>query len=236
VTAAVEGFFAGGATEVVVNDGHGAGYTIAVEDLDPRAEVIHGRERPFWLPYLDATCHATALVGGHAKAGTVGACLCHTMSLEIRDWSINGVSLGEMGLQALIAGYYGVPFIFCSGDAYACREIEQLIPGCQTAAVKEGMSRFSAKALSPVRAHAAIREGARRAMSLIGRIKPLDLGRPLRFVDQRNQVAFDPAKPPAHSRVIDGFTREILADDVMDLMCKIYGYDRNWKPFSAVKA
>ena len=58
-----------------------------MDEIDPRVEVIHGRERPFWLPYLDETCDATAIVGAHAKAGTEGACLCHTMSLAIRDWS-----------------------------------------------------------------------------------------------------------------------------------------------------
>ena len=81
VNAAVAGFFDGDATEVIVNDGHGAGYTIDVELLDDRVTVIHGRQRPFWLPMLDGTCQATALVGAHAKAGTPHANLCHSMSL-----------------------------------------------------------------------------------------------------------------------------------------------------------
>jgi len=230
VNAAVDGFFAGGATEVIVNDGHGAGYTIDVELLDPRAEIIHGQKRPFWLPWLDGTCQATALVGAHAKAATPGANLCHTMSREIRDYSVNGVSIGEIGLQALIAGHYGVPFIFLSGDAYACREVEQLIPGCVTAAVKTGASLLSARALSPERACRAIREGARRAMGALGKVKPLDLGRPVRFREERYDAAFDPAHPPAHSRVIDIHTREVEAEDIIDLACKLYGYSRDWRP------
>ena len=70
VNAAVDGFFAGGVTEVIVNDGHGAGYTIDLEVADPRAQYVHGQERPFWLPFLDETCDATGVVGGHAKAST----------------------------------------------------------------------------------------------------------------------------------------------------------------------
>ena len=59
VSAAADGLYAGGATEVIVNDGHGAGYTMDLDHVDPRIDVITGMERPFWLPYLDATCDAT---------------------------------------------------------------------------------------------------------------------------------------------------------------------------------
>ena len=233
VNAAVDGFFAAGATEVIVNDGHGAGYTIDLDEIDPRAEVIHGMNRPFWLPYLDATCDATGIVGAHAKANTPGACLCHTMSLPMRDYSVNGTSIGEMGLQALIAGHHGVPFIFCSGDAFACREIEQLIPGCRAVPVKTGTSLLSARTWSPQRARDMIREGAQDAVSRVGRVEPLDLGRPLVFREERYEPSFDIEKPPPHSRVLDSHTREIDAEDVIDLMHKLYNYPRDWRPFGS---
>ena len=236
VNAAVEGFFAGGATEIIVNDGHGAGYTIDLDELDPRVEVINGRERPFWLPYLDETCDATAIVGAHAKACTKGACLWHSMNLGIRDYSANGTSIGEMGLQAIIAGHYGVPFIFCSGDAYACREIEALIPGCATVAVKKGLSRLSAKTYTPERAREMIRKGAQEAMSRVGRVQPLDLGRPIRFRVETFEPQFDIENPPPHSRVIDSHTREIEADDPIDLLYKYYpDTPRDWRPFEATE-
>jgi len=234
VNAAVEGFFAGGAAEVIVNDGHGAGYTMDFELLDPRAEVIHGRERPFWLPYLEETCAATGIVGAHAKAGTPNACLCHTMSSAIRGYWVNGVSIGEMGLQALIAGHYNVPFVFCSGDAHACREMEELIPGCVTVAVKTGMSLFSARALAPARARELIRKGAEEAMARIGEVKPLQLGTPILFREERYESSFDHENPPAHSRVIDSHTREIEAGDIIDLMYKLYSYPRDWKPLEVL--
>ncbi len=230
VNAAVDGLFSAGATQVIVNDGHGAGYTIDFDLLDPRAEVIHGRERPFWLPYLDSSCAATGIVGAHAKAGTPNACLCHTMSLPIRGYWVNGVSIGEMGLQALIAGHYGVPFVFCAGDAHACKEIEELIPGCVTVAVKTGMSLLSARALPPARARERIREGAKEALSRIGQVKPLDLGRPLVFREERYKPTFDVENPPPHSRVLDCHTREIEAEDVLDLMQKMYNYPADWTP------
>lgn len=232
VNAAVDGFFAGGGTEVIVNDGHGAGYTIDFDLIDPRAAVIHGGERPFWLPYLDETCAATGIVGAHAKAGTPSACLCHTMSLPIRGYWVNGVSVGEMGLQALIAGHYDVPFVFCSGDAHACREIEELVPGCVTVAVKAGISLHSARAIPPARARVLIRKGAEAAMARVGEIEPFRLAPPLLFREERYEPDFDHENPPPHSRVVDGHTREVEAEDIIDLMCKLYSYPRDWRPLS----
>ncbi len=230
VSAAAEGLFAGGATEVIVNDGHGAGYTIVLDCLDPRVSIIHGEQRPFWLQELDGTCAATGLVGAHAKAGTPGACLCHTMSTEVRDYSLNGISIGEMGLQAAIAGHYGVPFVFVSGDAHACREMEDLIPGVVTVPVKTGSSLFSARAVPPARAQAMIREGAEAAMKAIGKVRPFKLDSPLLFREELVDPVFDEDNPPPHARVVDPHTIEIEADDVIDLVHKLYGYPREWKP------
>lgn len=230
VSAAVDGFYRGGATQVIVNDGHGAGYTIDLDHMDPRALVINGRERPFWLPYLDETCHATGLVGAHAKAGTPGACLCHTMSSAIRNWTFNGISLGEAGLQAAIAGHYGVPFVFISGDAHACKEMEELIPGIVAVPVKYGLSHKSALQCTPAAAREMICEGAERAMKLIGEIQPFRLESPILFRDERVDPTFDEENPPPHSRVINAHTREIEAADIIDLMYKLYDYPRDWRP------
>ncbi len=55
--------------------------------------------------------------------------------------------LGEIAQWAL-RGALGLPVIFLSGDHAACREIEALIPGVTTAAVKQGLSCTSA--ITPV--------------------------------------------------------------------------------------
>jgi len=230
VNAAVEGFFSAGATEVIVNDGHGAGYTIDMDRLDPRVTVINGRERPSWLPYLDETCDAAAFVGAHAKASTSGACLCHTMDTTIKDWTFNDISLGEMGIQAAIAGHYGVPFIFASGDAYACLEIKKLIPQVVTAPVKIGLSQFSACHLSRERAQNLIRKGAKESCSVLGNIEPFNLKSPVAFMDKRKNPTFDRNAPLPHSDIIDPCTRRIVANDIIDLMHKIYGYPMDWRP------
>ena len=226
VNAAVAGFFDGGATEVIVNDGHGAGCTIDVEELDDRVTIIHGWQRSFWLPLLDETCQATAVVGAHAKAGTPRANLCHSMCLEIRNYTFNGHSHGEIGMQAMIAGHYNVPMIFLSGDVYACREIEGFIPGVVTAPVKEGLSLLSAAAKSPEAACELIYSGARDSLGKVGQIQPFSVGDPLTFRDERYAATWDPENPPALGTVIDPHTLEIQADDIVDLLYRMYGYPR----------
>ena len=230
VQAAVDGFYNGGATEVLVNDGHGAGYTIDLDELDERPLVIHGRERPFWLPYLDATCQATGLVGGHAKAGTIQGNLAHTMCMEVRNYTFNGLSLGEAGLQAAIAGHYGVPFVFASGDAHLCRELEALIPGIVTAPVKVGLSRLGALTLPPQEAQDLIRRRAELALGRIGQIEPFKLTCPIVFREEWEKPVYDEWNPPPHSRVVDSRTREVEGADIIDLVCKLYGYDPAFQP------
>lgn len=230
VQAAVDGLYNGGATEVIVNDGHGAGYTIDLDELDDRPLVIHGRERPHWLPYLDATCMATGLVGGHAKAGTPYGNLAHTMCGNVRNYGLNGVSVGEAGLQAAIAGHYGVPFVFVSGDAHLCQEMETLIPGVVTAPVKVGLGKFATMTMPPREAQDLIRRQAEVALSRVGQVEPLVFTGPILFREEWEKPVYDEWNPPPHSRVIDSRTREIEGTDIIDLLAKMYGYDPAFTP------
>lgn len=231
VNAAVDGLTAAGFDDVIVNDGHGAGSTIDYEMADPRAVYMHGSERPFWLPFLDATCDATGAIGAHSKASTPGGNLSHTMSEAIRRWSFNGIEVGETGLQALIAGYFGVPFVFAAGDEHLCREMQELVPGCVTVAVKQGTSLFSALTVAPERARELIREGAARAKEAVGRLEPLTLESPVVFRDERNEPTWDEEEPGEATRVINAHIREIEGEDLMDVLMKMYPrYDREYRP------
>ena len=106
VNAAVDGFFAGGATEVQVVDGHGPG-GINIELLDPRAEYARGWAPPTWPFGLNETFDGMAWVGQHAKASTEFAHLCHTQGFGYIDLSINSVSIGEFGQAGMCAAEMG---------------------------------------------------------------------------------------------------------------------------------
>ena len=53
INAAVAGAFDGGATEVVVNDGHGGGFNLILEQMDPRARYERPNGGPRQIVVID---------------------------------------------------------------------------------------------------------------------------------------------------------------------------------------
>ena len=186
VNAAVEGFLAGGATEVLVADGHGSG-GINPKLLHAKASLSRGWSSG-WPGTLSKYYDAVAWVGQHAKAGTEYAHLAHTQSMSYIDLSINGISIGEFGQFGMCASELGIRAIFGSGDEAFTKEAQALIPGIETVAVKRGIMpgkgdeltsdeyrrrNTAAVHLSPVAARERIMEGAERA---VRRAKKEDFG------------------------------------------------------------
>lgn len=179
VNAAIAGFFDGGATEVLVIDGHGAG-GIDPELLDERALLQRGSHPLGYLGELDSSYAGLGFIGQHAKAGTPRSHITHTQWFSWIDESINGISVGEYGQAALVAMELGVPTIFASGEQALAEEAQALTPGVVTVGVKRGVlddngmthldsegyraAKLGAVHLSPTRARALIRTGARAAI------------------------------------------------------------------------
>ena len=139
--AAIRGAFDGGATEVVVNDSHGGQRNLLPEDLDPRARLIsHSFKRYGMMEGLDETFDAIIFVGYHAKADSPRGVFAHTGSGVIRDLQINGQSVGEGGMNAALAAWYGVPVVAVSGDDVAVAEVKANVPNIKTAAVKRAIN------------------------------------------------------------------------------------------------
>ncbi len=174
LNAAAAGAFDGGADEVIVKMGHAD--SVLYEELDERVQFIC--RGVTWLQGIDEDVDACFYVGGHSRAGTPDGVLAHTWShTGVKAWYVNDLEVGELGVCALIAGYFAVPYVFHAGDAAACREAEELIPGVVTAAVKKGYGTHSALHLSKERARTLIRQKAREAMSRLEHIQPLTVPR-----------------------------------------------------------
>lgn len=159
VNAAIEGAFLAGATEVVVNDGHGAGMNLLPDELDRRALLITGAQRPFaMMEGLDGSYAAVVMVGYHARAGTASAVMDHTNSGNIRSLRLDDVEVGEFGFNAALAAHYGVPVAFVSGDRALVEEATALLPNITVVAVKDGLGTTAARSLSPAVSRERIRE------------------------------------------------------------------------------
>jgi len=213
--AAIEGALAGGADQIVVNDSHGSHTNILIEDLNPAAELIAGSPKPFGMMQgIGPDVDAVFFVGYHAAAGTGAAVLAHTwMSRVMVEVRLNGQIVGETGLNAALAGAYGVPVVLVTGDTAVAREARTLLGEIETVAVKEGITRTAARCLHPKVAQERIRQAAERALRLDA--VPLVVPPPVtvRAVMQRAIHADLAAMIPGSKR-IDGRTVEWTGKDM----------------------
>jgi len=212
IAAVVRGLRAGGATEVVVLDGHGSGAFVP-HLMEAGAKYITGRPRSGPLTDLDNSFTGMVQVAAHAMNGTADGVLCHTQSskTENRYW-YNGVESGEQAQCAAIAGGYGVPTIMVTGDEAACREAHKFFgPDCVTVAVKRGISREAAELYPFDEVRQALYQGAKRAVAAIPRCRPYKPSVPIQA--KKEYLVFDEQGKPG--RVV---TREGTIDDVLKLL------------------
>lgn len=174
LNAAIDGALAAGAKEILVLDNHGSGDSLNAELLHPPAQLIHGLKRPTWLPLLDESVDVLLFVGQHAMAGTVNGHLCHTYSRKrLARVRLNGQDIGEIGIALGIAGTYGIPAVFISGDDKAVEEAKELVEGIESAVVKQGLSLHACLSLSCQEAQERIREGVAKGLARRGEYEPV---------------------------------------------------------------
>ena len=141
VNAAIRGARRGGATEIVVNDSHGSMRNLRLEDLDPQVRLIsHSFKKSGMMEGLDESFDAVIFVGYHAKAGHPSGLFAHTGSGVVRDVRLNGQSLGEGGLNTMVAAWYGVPVVAVTGDDVAVRQVAEVATMAKTVAVKRAIN------------------------------------------------------------------------------------------------
>ncbi len=207
INAVVDGLFAGGATEVVIADGHGSGNP----DPDLRTDLLDGRatqiirEEPFDT-YFDLPeseeIDAVAVVGMHAKTGS-GGFASHTFTLGI-DLLINGQPITETELVALSWGRVGVPVIFASGDDRLRGDL-QTMPWIEFVTVKDANGADSAVTRPVPEARTDLREGAKRAVEKLASAKAMRVSAPI--------FASLHAVPPASLRFLEGVPGVDYGDD-----------------------
>jgi len=151
LNAAISGAIEAGCDEVVVSDAHGTMRNLRPEDVNPKAMLVRGSPKPLsMMEGIDESFDAALYVGYHSMRGTPQGIMSHTISGAAVDavW-INGRETGEFGLNSALAGTFGVPSVFLSGDHAATREAEEFVPGITTATVKWAAGRYSARCLHP---------------------------------------------------------------------------------------
>ncbi len=215
--AAIEGAFQAGADEVVVNDSHGTQKNLIPELLDQQVQLITGSPKPqTMMAGLDDSYGAVLCVGYHGRAGTQGI-LDHTFTGAVYDFRVNGESQGELGVNAGIAGYHGVPIVLVTGDSTTTAMAKALIPEVEVATVKESLARYAAKCLSPSAAQALVREQAQRAVERREEIAPVRYEMPVTMTVQlANSAMADVAEFIPGVQRHDGVTVSFTSSDYLE--------------------
>jgi len=203
--------------EVLVADAHGPFRNLLPEELDRRARLVRGKPRPLgMLAGLDDDTDAVLFVGYHARSGAGPAVLAHTISDAVLDVRLDGRPVGEIGLNAALAGFHGAPVVLISGDDVACAELLELVPGAATVAVKQALGQAAAIALHPDEARERLHRVAAKAIRRHDQVPLLVMPGPLKVeVDLYGPYTVDLATLiPGVSRAPGGRTVTFTAEDV----------------------
>lgn len=218
INAAVEGFLAGGADDVLVWDGHDGSQTLSTLTIHPKAKLLMGGVGPSMM--MERKWSAVAYVGQHSKANVKGGIMAHSYnSLGIQKMTLNGKPVGEIDVIAAMAGHFGTPVIFLSGDKAAADELREIVPQAEMAVVKEGLGRYTCISLSAPAARDLIRAGAQRSMSLIGKVQPYVVKGPATLEIEwttRNTLSSEAQFRPG-AEIIDSQTIRFRGKDVLEV-------------------
>jgi D-amino peptidase len=216
--AAIEGALEAGATRILVNDSHWLMRNLLAEELHSAAELLSGGPKlRSMVEGIELGFDRALFVGYHAMAGTRDAIIDHTYSGLVHEARLNGRPVGELGINAALAGSYGVPIAMVSGDQALAAEAKALLGDeVEAVVVKQAVGRFAARSVSPTESCRRIREGAAAALRRTHR--PLTMDAPIRL-----EVEFTLAHMADMAELVPGSVRtggrtlEYVHDDYREL-------------------
>ncbi len=222
--AAIEGCLRAGAKDILIADSHWNFDNLIPEEVHEAATLLRGHPRPFSMVHdLDGSFDAAMFIGYHAKAGTPRAILDHTYTGRIAAVQVNGVEVGETGINAYLAGHHGVPVVMVTGDSAVTAEAKALIPRVHTVAVKEATGASAAKNLHPKRARDLIRVEAAQALRDRKAVRPLRAKTPVEMeVTLKGTESADRAEMIPTARRIGGTRIEFGGNDYVQAFRTFY--------------
>ena len=187
LNATVRGAFAGGASEVVVMDCHGAGgdwsfNSLIPDALDARCEFVvqHALDRVHRDARDRAATSPCSSASTPARAPSAACSRTRSARPSWRNLRFNGTTVGEVGINAALCGTWGVPVALVTGDDVVCEESTELLgPQPQDARRQARPRAASAPATSPPpRPASCSRHAARDALRDVASAPVYDPGAP----------------------------------------------------------
>src|SRR5437870_8724098 len=174
VNAANNGIRESGPAEIVVCDSHGNGQSLLIDKVPDDVRIVRGFPRPLeMMQGIDESFAAAVFIGYHASEWTANAVRGHTISsARLLGIKLNGMEVSEGIYNAALAGQFGVPIAFVSGDRLAVAQLQKAVPAAEGAIVKEPYGYHSALTVTPARGQALIRDGVKPAVAKLGSLQP----------------------------------------------------------------
>jgi len=204
VNAAIQGVRDAGPAEIVICDSHGNGQSLLIDKLPEDVRVVRGFPRPLeMMQGVDESFAAALFIGYHASEWTADAVRGHTISsARLLGVRLNGMEVSEGIYNAALAGQFGVPVAFVSGDRLAVAQLQKAVPAAEGAIVKEPYGYHSALTVTPARGQALIRDGVKRAMAKLGSLQPYRVQTPVDL-----EVGFKLTLDAERAAYVPGLTR-----------------------------
>ena len=217
VNAAIAGIRDAGPAEIIVCDSHGNGQSVLIDQLPEDVRIVRGFPRPMeMMQGIDESFAAAVFIGYHASEWTANAVRGHTISsARLLGVTLNGTEMSEGMYNAALAGQFGVPVAFVSGDRLAVAQLQQVAPSAEGVIVKEPYGYHSALTVTPARGQAMIRDGLKRAMAKIGSLQPYRLTTPIalgvgfKLTLDAERAAFVPGLTRADAHTVKGTFRDM---------------------------
>ncbi|MBS13748.1 MAG: peptidase M55 [Gemmatimonadetes bacterium] len=179
---AAKGLFDAGAEQVIVWDNHNGSLNLDYDELDERCDIALGVNFPHRWPGVDESFTGILFVGYHAMDNTIDGAMAHSFSSATYQWmKINGREVGELGIDAAVAGKMGVAPIFCASDDKGVAEARDFFGDIETVVTKQAMGWNAAVSKHPKRSIEEIYQGAKRAAGHVDDAKPFTFEDPLTF-------------------------------------------------------
>ena len=218
--AAIAGARDAGATEFVVADAHGNMQNLLIERFPAVVTIVRGSPRPLMMMEgIDSTFSAAMFIGYHSATTNPQGVRAHTISsATFSAVTLNGKPMSESGINATIAGYFGVPVVMVSGDEQAVGEVQKLTGNVEGAIVKRSISFHAAAVMTPDASQTLIRAKAKAAMLRLRDFKPMPAVGPFRL--ELSYKSYTPAEMmsylPGTDRV-DSHTIRFRAASIVDI-------------------
>ena len=148
------------------------------------------------------------LLGLHTMQHVPGALLAHSYLREYDAIRLNGIPVGEIGVEAALAGEQGIPLCFVSGDDLGCAEAEALIRGVVTCAVKKSLGESEAICLPPAETAKMLREAARKAVE--AKTKPFVLRPPYEIRVEYSECPYLHTMKRLHPEIFENETTAVM--------------------------